>query len=158
MNKKTIFIAMGILVIIVSIIGRILVYKNQQKKDLSNWSNENAKYTKCIQDAKALEENNKRIYDEVNEEVKKCVRDYIQEQGFDDNLWCVGTGETDPICYAGDEYDPNRAEDSKRVVERYNAEVDGLNSCEGQRQTLLEQKGYEEGIPAIDCIKYLGEE
>jgi len=102
----------------------------------------NEAYTKCVNEANTLADANKKISNQVDADIKKCTRDYIVSKGFNDTLECVGTSNTDPICES---------------TERYNAEVDGSNQCNENRDAKLKQAGYKTDlVPAIDCMKYLG--
>lgn len=147
MDKKTMLIVGGIALAVLLIVGGVFAYK---KWDESR-PNTNAKYTKCVEDANALQEKNNKIVAEVEADIKKCTRDYIKAQGYNDDLECVGTGVTDPICDQ-EKYDKNGVN-----IGRYNAEVNGSNKCNETRDAQIKAKGYEEGIPALDCMKYLGE-
>lgn len=137
-NKKVVIIAASVLVLlIVGVIVAVIVNGN---KSNSNYGNE--AYTQCVNEANELADANKKISDQVDAEIKKCTRDFIAAKGFSDNLECVGTSNTDPICES---------------TERYNAEVDGSNQCNENRDSKLKQAGYKTDIiPVIDCMKYLG--
>lgn len=180
MNKKLII---GGVILAVLLVGGIFAYKKWDE----NRPNTNKKYTKCMEDAKALEEKNQKIIDKVDAEIEACTKEYVRNQGYDDGYNCIQeydnknnevcnednfiTNElkkegyddgifcieeyNNPIC-TNERYNAE-VKAQQKYTERYNAEVDGSNECSKDREAKLKAEGYEEGIPAIDCVKYLGE-
>lgn len=173
----------GIVLAVLLVVGGIFAYKKWDE----NRPNTNAKYTKCIADAQALQEKNDKIVAKVDAEIEKCTRDYIKGKGFTDNYNCIQeydnkdnavcneakfvTAELERQGYKDgvkcvEDYD-NPICNTKRYeaettarnkyTERYNAEVNGGNECSKDRDAKIKAEGYEEGIPAVDCMKYLGE-
>jgi len=127
----------GVVLAIVLVVGGVFAYKRWDE----NRPNTNAKYTKCVEDAKALQEKNDKIVAKVDADIEKCTRDYIKGKGYTDSIDCI-QDYSNPVCES---------------TERYNAEVNGGNECMKDRDARLTAEGYEEGIPAVDCMKYLGE-
>ncbi len=139
------FATIVITLIFLAIVGTV-IYKNRQNDD--SYGNKN--YTNCINRADAESKSNQEIYNQVNADIQKCVRDYIKSQGYDDNLDCI-ENYNDPVCNQ-EKYDVNG-----KNIGRYNAEVNGDNLCNANREEWLEEAGYKKDIiPSIDCIKYLG--
>ena len=147
MNKKTGFIIGGIVLAIVLVVGGIFAYK---KKDESS-PNTNAKYTECVEEANALQEKNDNIADQVEADIEKCTRDYIKAQGYNDDIDCIESY-NNPIC------DEEKYDEDGNNIGRYNAEVNGSNQCNEDLDQKYIDAGYDNTIiPAVDCVKYLGE-
>jgi len=160
MDKKTKYIVGGVVLTIVLVVGGIFAY---QKWD-ENQPNTNAKYTNCVEEATALQEKNTKIMEEVDAEMEQCTRDYIKAQGYTDDVNCIQEYDN-PIC------NEEKRDANGNNIGRYNMEVFGGNLCMGydeQGNKIIDEsktadarataKGYDNTvIPAVDCIKYLGE-
>lgn len=147
-NNKTLFIAIGgfVLVVLAVVVG-LFIYNSANKTAT------NTAYADCMKTANDNIAINKEVSATVDADIKKCTRDYIKAQGYNDDLDCVGTGNTNPICNE-EKRDANGVN-----IGRYNAEVNGNNQCEETRDAkttaLMTEKGFKQGYSLLDCVKYL---
>lgn len=160
MSKKILFIIGGGVLAVLLIVGGIFAYRSWD----NNRSNTNAEYTKCMEEANALQEKNNKILEEVDADIEQCTRDYIVAQGYEDDVNCIQNYD-DPVCQE------EKRDENDRNIGRYNIEVFGGNLCIGYDEDGYEiidesktpdarakAKGYEVGISVTDCAKYLEED
>lgn len=138
-NKKTIVAGSALILFIIVVVAGITLITGKEDSSGSDYGND--EYTKCVNEANRLADENEKIRDQVDTEIEQCTRDYIKAEGFDDDIDCI-EDYTNPICES---------------TERYNAEVNGGNQCNENREEKLKDAGYKTDlVPAVDCTKYLG--
>lgn len=147
-NKKTVIIGVSIfLLVVVAVIVGMIIYNSANKTIITS------AYEDCIKTANANIAISKDVNELVDADIKKCTREFIKSQGYNDDIDCVGNANNNPICNE-EKYDANGVN-----IGRYNAEVNGSNQCEETRNdktnTLLKEKGFKEGVSIFECAKYL---
>ena len=76
MEKKTMFIVGGVVLAVVLVVGGIFTFKQWDNSQ----PNTNPKYTKCIEDAEALEQKNEVIIAKVDEKWNSLTLDVCKKE------------------------------------------------------------------------------
>jgi hypothetical protein len=154
MNKVVLVVA-GVFIFILLVGAGAFAFMDNREKATDETTNETTKtttkteddkivnkaYADCLEEAKEAQASNEAIVKSLEEKAEACTRKAIQDAGYTDSLWCVGTEETDPACES---------------TERYNAEVYGGNDCNENWEGQLEEAGYDsEAISVLECLKYV---